>query len=270
MRYVEMLVTPEQAAVWLSNNPNVRTIRKHRVNAMVRVMKAGKWRSTHQGIAIGAGGELKDGQHRLTAVVMSGCSVLMWVAFDADGDDAIDSGMPRSMFERIGSDRLNTAIAMAMLTILGAKKNPQAFEVELLLEVLNPHLNLCEQRIRAWRAKQRTGTAGSLAAMLLLVATRRGAGDFDEMLEMMSKALSEDLHEAPRSVIEYFKQMNEGVRSYSISTRGSCGSVQRFCRAWVAMQPKNKDLGRIQIKDPEKTLEQPRKLFKAITGGVFE
>jgi hypothetical protein len=62
-------VSPELALKWLEGNTHNRPINHAHVNALVRDIKAGRWRVTHQGIAFDAEGLLIDGQHRLWAIV---------------------------------------------------------------------------------------------------------------------------------------------------------------------------------------------------------
>lgn len=81
-----VMVTPQMAKVWLEKNPCNRPIRMKVVDAFARDMKCGKWLLTHQGIAFDEDGNLLDGQHRLSAVALSGCSVLMEVT----------TGLPRA------------------------------------------------------------------------------------------------------------------------------------------------------------------------------
>lgn len=93
------LITPAVASKMLEINPNNRKIAPDRVKAMAADMKSGRWRETHQGIAQNCDGSLKDGQHRLSAVVASQCSVWMWVARGLSDDDieVIDTHRPRSI-----------------------------------------------------------------------------------------------------------------------------------------------------------------------------
>jgi hypothetical protein len=70
-------VTPETAKHWLTRNVRNRRIRPHKVEMYAKDMKAGDWLLTHQGIGFYADGTLADGQHRLSAIVASGVSVLM-------------------------------------------------------------------------------------------------------------------------------------------------------------------------------------------------
>jgi hypothetical protein len=89
-----VLVTPELAAQMLERRyPNQRLLSAKRVASHARAMLAGRWRLTHQGVAFNGEGFLVDGQHRLSAVVQSGCSVYMMVTHGVDDVECIDTGM---------------------------------------------------------------------------------------------------------------------------------------------------------------------------------
>lgn len=93
-----MTVTPEMAAAWLrKNTESNRPVRDSKVTAYARDMQAGRWQLTHQGLAFNRAGELVDGQHRLHAVVRSGCSVKLLVStgFDVEFNSPIDVGATR-------------------------------------------------------------------------------------------------------------------------------------------------------------------------------
>ncbi len=92
-------VSPEMAAKWLEKNHiNNRPIAWRRVEAFSNDMRAGAWVLHHQAVAFGKDGTLLDGQHRLQAVVMSGCTVKMLVVRNDSGDfhDPIDRGEKRT------------------------------------------------------------------------------------------------------------------------------------------------------------------------------
>jgi hypothetical protein len=77
---VQELVTPEHAAFWLLKNKSNRPIRATVVASYAAQIKGGHWRLTHQGVCLDCTGALLDGQHRLTAIVQTGISVLMQVS----------------------------------------------------------------------------------------------------------------------------------------------------------------------------------------------
>lgn len=80
-RSVWMDVDPGLAAHWLQNNFVNRPMSEDTVKSYARDMINGVWIPTHQGVAFNDLDHLIDGQHRLSAIVMSGCTVRMMVTF---------------------------------------------------------------------------------------------------------------------------------------------------------------------------------------------
>lgn len=77
-------VTPAMASHWLETNRVNRAVRQGAVREYAIDMASGRWVFTHQGIAFDDAGELIDGQHRLLAIVQSGCTVRMVVTRGLD------------------------------------------------------------------------------------------------------------------------------------------------------------------------------------------
>lgn len=121
-------VTPLMASTWLLNNSQNRTISQHTVTLYSRAMQNNEWRETHQGIAFYEDGTLADGQHRLHAVMQSGCTVPMLVTNGLARDTAygIDANRPRSTSDivRIGGEAnwLDTRIMQALRVVYPLSK----------------------------------------------------------------------------------------------------------------------------------------------------
>lgn len=79
-------ITPEIAKEILSKNSLNRTISAKRVALFAEDMKSGKWQLNGEAISIGKDGTLKDGQHRLTAIVLSNTAIITAVNRDVDND----------------------------------------------------------------------------------------------------------------------------------------------------------------------------------------
>jgi hypothetical protein len=96
-------VTPETASLWLQKNTNNRTINSKRVRMYADEMKNGKWFLHHQGIAFFDDGSFADGQHRLAAIVLSGCAIDMSVTFGLKKEASIiiDSHQKRETHQAI-------------------------------------------------------------------------------------------------------------------------------------------------------------------------
>ena len=91
-------VTPELAAEWLKKNDNNRPLSRAAVETHKRNLIAKNFRTTHQGIALDSKGRLRDGQHRLLAIVESGVAATMLVTEGLSDSDlqAIDDGRKRT------------------------------------------------------------------------------------------------------------------------------------------------------------------------------
>lgn len=110
-----MTITPEMAKAFLGANSNFRKINQRKVAAYARDMVAGSWHVNGESIKLDRNaGELKDGQHRLTACVKTGIpfkSIVVWV----DTDMGVDRGMNRTvgqLFTHLGIKHANNVGAM--------------------------------------------------------------------------------------------------------------------------------------------------------------
>lgn len=74
---VEWEVTPALAAALLAHNPSNEAPSRAVVTAYAHALTYGRWRLSHQGLAVGPGMELGDGAHRCLAIVQSGVTIAM-------------------------------------------------------------------------------------------------------------------------------------------------------------------------------------------------
>lgn len=97
--YTTMLITPSVANDMLANNVNNRNVSSAMVVRYSIDMKNGKWKqNTGETLKISKTGRILDGQHRLHAIVHSGCSQKMDVVRGLDDSvfDVIDTGKSRN------------------------------------------------------------------------------------------------------------------------------------------------------------------------------
>lgn len=66
-----VLMTPERASDLLTKNTHNRRMNVSHVNALVAIIKRGKWQFNGDAIRVSVSGVLLDGQHRLEAIVRS-------------------------------------------------------------------------------------------------------------------------------------------------------------------------------------------------------
>lgn len=95
---VEM-VMPDKAKEYLATMGRNRPISSRDVDKWCRIIRNGDFKTTHQGIAFNARGELIDGQHRLTACAMTNIPITVCVTRGLEDDTmtAIDIGKTRSI-----------------------------------------------------------------------------------------------------------------------------------------------------------------------------
>jgi hypothetical protein len=98
MRTYTVVITPE-LAVQLDemNVDNQRNLTPARVDALAQAIIDGKFKHTHQGIAISTEGRMVDGMHRVKAIIQADKPVVMQVAVGVEPDTftVIDTGKPR-------------------------------------------------------------------------------------------------------------------------------------------------------------------------------
>lgn len=99
MKIEKKIISPEVAKYLLSFNTNNRTARQPLIARYAKEMKEGRWKeNTGELVKISKSGVLLDGQHRLLAVVKSGCSIPFHVSFEMDDEvfEVIDQGSKRN------------------------------------------------------------------------------------------------------------------------------------------------------------------------------
>lgn len=135
-------ITPELAQKYLKRNvDNYRRISKSKVNQYAAEMKAGKWQNNGEGIMFSADGKLKNGQHRLAAILAAGIPVEMAVITGVQDDVTIyDVGSNRStvqIAQASGCDdmtRLEASVGTAVVSNLG-----KPVSKGLIVEYLQKH-----------------------------------------------------------------------------------------------------------------------------------
>ena len=127
MKMTYELITPEMAAALLETTDVNRKISKGTVQAYASDMLSGNWdEKVGVAISIDEDGKLRDGQHRLSAIVLAGISIHMWVCRNVSSDGIYDNNRKRSNSDQISimkSDFENVykgtrfiAIARAIIT----------------------------------------------------------------------------------------------------------------------------------------------------------
>lgn len=137
------VIDKQKAEAYLSHNHSNRLIQRIRVEQYKRDMVAGMWQFTGESISFYKNGELKDGQHRLTAIVETGIPQAFVVVRGIPVENVIaDKNQPRStkqIAEIAGYDaelRNNDVISAFKFLYLAfrGKNNPSDMEVFSFLD----------------------------------------------------------------------------------------------------------------------------------------
>ena len=107
-------VTPERAAVLLKGNTHNRSVNANYVQTLAREMTEGRWKVNGDSIRMN-GSTLIDGQHRLTACILSGQSfdTLVLTGLESDVFDTIDNGRKRTAGDVLSITGEKNATTMA-------------------------------------------------------------------------------------------------------------------------------------------------------------
>lgn len=227
IRVEYMRVTPEMAGKMLTRNEGNRTISKTTVQAYASDMAAGRWDEyAFNPVIFDINGRLKDGQHRLTAVLKSGATVGMWIAdLPTDAGDMYDRGRTRTaknILELRGYDKelLNgvtlAAVRYLFNETLGVWKVTDA-QLELAINGLRPFLVGLVEIIRAGR--QTPISRKSYVAAAVLAARIAGVDKktLTEFCETVNTGIMKDPSATPPIMI----------RNSLLEVQGRCDSTYR-------------------------------------------
>jgi hypothetical protein len=140
-------VGPDLAQAMLDTQMFNRNLNPNIVAKYAHDMENGNWFYTGEAVKFGIDGTLKDGQHRLTAIVKSQMTVPVLVVggLTPEAQDRMDSGRVRTFADVLSingytsSAVLAAVIKLAYLTVHGENEKPSRSDLENFL-VNNPDL----------------------------------------------------------------------------------------------------------------------------------
>jgi len=185
-------VTPELASGWLEKNTNFRQLDDKRVQRLARDIIQDRFDLTGDTIKFDADGNLRDGQHRLTAVVRAKKPAQMYVFRGLVSDRNVDNGVRRTFSQHLAAlgvpqyNRVASAVAL-----LFRYRNGTAFSVgghgtgtvSELLDLYHAESNI----IDGVRAAERVVELFPMSAVSVwyhIVSPRRKA-EADRFLELL-------------------------------------------------------------------------------------
>lgn len=199
MTFKVVIVSPELAAEWLKRNRKNRPINKDHVGKLVRDIKAGRWAPSPQPIVFDVDGDLIDGQHRLTAVVVAGVSIQMVIAENAPRESirGIDMGAQRnavgilSMLHDHSPKVRAMAISNAMITGVRretASRYSKQEQVEFYLE----HRGAVDYAIGLLPVNYRHCKRGQVGAVIARASYTVGSETLERFCAVLTTGVASD------------------------------------------------------------------------------
>ena len=119
MKATVIKITPKVAENYLLNNKGNRKISERIIRHYVHLMKTGQWKENGESIVFDVNGVLKDGQHRLEAILRSGKTFRIPVVEGVESDvmATIDTGKNRSLHDILQLNGFAQPNRVAALTV---------------------------------------------------------------------------------------------------------------------------------------------------------
>lgn len=127
----KVVITPDLARLMLATSISNRRLRSWWVDLCAEMLRRGQWLFTHQGIAFDCNGALRDGHHRLNAIVRAGLPMTLTVTLGLDPESCVvyDTGIARTMADLTKLDHRIVEVARLGATIVMSKPKVNAAQV---------------------------------------------------------------------------------------------------------------------------------------------
>ena len=101
--YKKVLITPPRAEQMLESSKGNRSESNKRICKYAEMMKAGKWNYSNDAIVVDEDGSLRNGHHRLHAIIKAGVAIEMWVCYNAPRNAwfTFDNGKARDLSDML-------------------------------------------------------------------------------------------------------------------------------------------------------------------------
>lgn len=248
------LVTPQQALQMLQHNYGNRPLRKSFVDQYVDDILRGKWKLSHQGIAISKEGRLLDGQHRLTAIVESGISIQMVIARNVDEASffVMDRGKTRSLRD-ILNDEPKVIDACAFIARMHGLRSVEPHHIQDVVSVCGPFIHKLLHVVGGAKSGRSPAPIRAAAALRMMQC-------HEDYVSCQWKAfVTLDFDSMSTSIKSFYRQIAE---SSSGGISGYSQQWDRAMRAWVAFDPTKPDLTKITIRSSAVPMSEMRSVWK--------
>lgn len=231
-------VTSELAKLYLAKSRGNRNLSLKKVNQYASDMGNGHWQVTHQGIAFDESGVLKDGHHRLHAVIKAGVPVDMLVIENISCEATLfDRGRPRDTRQfLIYNEGLpsyltdNTAIAIANLHFHMLHKTTSDFDVKDFLLDNRDTMLLTMKNLSQTKEKSRSGIKNAALGYAIFCALKCGVSS--EVLQRFTHVVATGFSDGPEEYAAVVAR-NQLLAFKGMSGRGAKQDLCKNCQAAI-------------------------------------
>lgn len=191
-------ISPEIARKYLEKNiERNRTLQENHVALLAREMSEGRWKTNGQAIIFSKDGHLIDGQHRLAAIIKSGCTIDIFVVrgVESSAFDTIDTGKKRKPSDALSilGEKNCTLLAASLIVVdrysTGGMFRHERYSPGKVEELLGEHPGIRRSVELAGRSKL---IPGSVLAGCHYFFTKRDQAAADRFVHDLMKGANLD------------------------------------------------------------------------------
>lgn len=252
-------VGPEKAKEYLATMPKYqRPPIPLSVKKMTRDMKDGKWLATHQGIAFNKSGELFDGQHRMLAVVASGCSIEIVVFRDVSEDawHATDIGRKRNLTDITNIHKKEVEVYRVACDMGLRIREPRFEDLSMISE--SKIGEKTRDLIEFSPAAKRFSTQAAVKLMAVIWSIKSKSDYPFEQYRALSLSHYHLMSMASQSLCRQLEQASKNTRAITW--------FDMALRTYICFNPENEKLTRILYRDPAAWSEKINRDIRQILG----
>jgi len=235
-------VDPDLARSILEGNKRNRLLRENYVKKLAGAMKRGEWAVNGEPVQIAENGTLLNGQHRLSAVVESGCTAPMLLVrgLSIKTQNTMDTGTRRNLSDVLAlhneHDTTNLGAALGLLYRYrngdrldnSSRTAPTAAEA---LEVLRREPGIREALSAARKMFRTTRLRVSVAAVLLYLFEEVDPGEGKQFFDALCNA-EEEPKGSPVAALQSILARTRSERTYRLSTYMLNAMTIKAFNAW--------------------------------------
>lgn len=254
-------ITPQFAEFMLSCSSGNRNINRKRVSLYADAMKNGEWVENGESIIVSTTGNVIDGQHRLSAVVMAGCTISsLVVTIDRQLGDGlltakripIDVGYNRTVSDITGISKYDVSIVKMMMRLLEIGGDKKSLDPSIIAE---RHGTMVEylRRVPANHVKM---YATSPIHSALILSLYMGI----DLWDMYSNVLNKNYHKLTPIWSSWMRRVESSYRMPA-QTR----NVTLFAATWVLASASG--FGKVlRVGDPYDAIKEAVPYYESLVG----